>query len=215
MHILVDTTPDFREQALAHGIKRVDAVLFTHAHADHMFGFDDIRRFNTIQNEIIPAYATESTLVTLRRVFDYIGTEKLPGLYRPLIDFRTINGTFRIGPVTVEPVPVFHDPDHAKPTIGFRFDHDGRAVGYVPDCRDMPAEAVERLRGVDLMVLDGLRLRPHRTHLTVEQSVALLRKINAPQSYLIHMCHEIDHGPVESGLPPTIRLSYDGLRTEL
>lgn len=211
VHIVVDTTPDFRDQALIYRIPRVDAVLFTHSHADHIFGFDDIRRYNTMQKSVIPAYANAATIADLQRVFNYILPENPTGLFRPMIEFRTVAGPFTVGGLRVEPLPVIHDP---KPTLGFRFDADGCSLGYVPDCSEMPAEIVERLKGVDVMILDALRFKPHKTHLTVEASVNILRQINAPRSFLIHMNHELDHADTESRLPPPIKVSYDGLRLE-
>jgi phosphoribosyl 1,2-cyclic phosphate phosphodiesterase len=211
-HVIVDTTPDFREQALAYSVPRVDAILFTHSHADHIFGLDDVRRFNTIQDQVIPAYAHGSSLADLRRVFDYIGVEKVHGHYRPQIEFRTITGTFELGGLRVTPLPVIHDE---KPTLGFLFEEHGCRVGYVPDCLEMDPVTVERLQGADVMVLDALRRHPHRTHLTLDQSVALLQRIKARQSFLIHMCHDLDHAQTEATLPEGIRMSYDGMTLEL
>ncbi|MBT3194014.1 MAG: MBL fold metallo-hydrolase, partial [Verrucomicrobia bacterium] len=181
IHIQVDTPPDFREQALAYRIPRVDAVLFTHAHADHIFGFDDIRRYNTMQGGVIPAYADAATMQDLNRIFDYISTDKIPGFYRPQIDFRTIAGPFDVGDMHVTPLRVQHGP---KPTFGYRFDCDGKRLAYVPDCKVIPPETMALLEGVDVMILDALRHRQHKTHMTVEESIAALRQIGARQSYL-------------------------------
>lgn len=212
-HLIVDTPPDFREQMLQFGVPRVDAVLFTHAHADHVLGFDDIRRFNTLQGGVIPAFGLPKTIADLKRIFDYVSAEAPPaGMFRPQIDFCGVEGPFRIGDVEVEPLPVVHDP---KPTIGYLFRAEGRTVGFVPDCHALPASTLDRLRGVDVMILDALRHRPHPTHLTVEQSVAVLGRIGARQSYLIHMCHDIDHEVVSQALPKGIALSYDGLEVDL
>lgn len=207
-HVLIDTTPDFREQALTYKLPRVDAVCFTHGHADHIFGFDDIRRYNTMQSATIPAYGSQGTLDDLRRIFNYVGEDDGSGVYRPRIDFVTTSGTFHIGPIEVTPALVAHG---GKPTQGYRLRLDGRSVGYVPDCHAMPDETVALLAGVDVMILDGLRHRAHATHLTVEQSLALLARIGAKSSYLIHMCHDLDHSATEKLLPPNVRLSYDGL----
>lgn len=210
-NIIVDTPPDFREQALEFKIKRVDAVLFTHSHADHIFGFDDIRRFNTIQDSIIPAYGLPGTIVDLKRIFDYIakGGEQ-PGMFRPRIEFKDVDGPFCIGPIRVSPLPVIHG---TKPTAGYLFEADGRKSAYVPDCAEMSAEIVNRLQGLDIMILDALRYKPHKTHLTVADSIALLKRIAARQSYLIHMSHELDHDTTEKELAvtPSIHISYDGL----
>ncbi|MFC1497736.1 MBL fold metallo-hydrolase [Verrucomicrobiota bacterium] len=208
IHIVVDTTPDFREQALEHKIPRVDAVLFTHSHADHIFGFDDIRRFNTMQDSVIPAYAYDEALVDLKRIFDYIGTEKVPGHYRPRIEFKEIKGPFDIGKIHIIPLEVKHGP---KPTLGFVFLAEGKKLAYFPDCREIADETMEKLVGADVMILDALKHTLHKTHLTVQESVGLLQRIGAKQSYLIHMCHELDHEETEKNLPDAIRISYDGL----
>lgn len=211
-HIVVDTPPDFREQALAYRIPRVDAVLFTHSHADHIFGLDDMRRYNTMQNAVIPAYGNAETLADLRRIFDYVhGAQPTPGVYRPRIDFCDMPESLGIGPLRVTPLPVVHGP---KPTLGFLFEHNGCRVGYVPDCHDMPEPVLEQLVGVDVMILDALRHRPHITHLTVEQSVALLTRIQPKRAFLVHMCHDLDHEETEAALPSGVRLSYDGLTVE-
>lgn len=208
--LLIDVPPDFRTQALTFGVDRVDAILFTHAHADHIMGLDDIRRFNTIQEGPIPAYGSEHSIADLKRVFNYIGNSPpLPGLYRPQIDFHAVRAAFAVGRIRVLPVPVEHG---GIPTFGFRFDAGRSALGYCPDCHSMDDAAVEAFRGVDVMILDALRFRPHRTHLTLPESLALLQRIGAARSYLIHMCHDVDHAAVEAGLPPSVRLAYDGLR---
>ncbi len=210
--IIVDTPPDFRLQVLHAGIRRVDAVLFTHSHADHIFGFDDIRRFNTIQDAMIPAYAPQGTIDDLKRIFDYVSAEKGDGGYRPLTEFRLIAGDFRVGDIEVAAVPVVHDQ---KPCHGFIFRHRGVSVGYAPDCGTMPEASLQRFKGVDVMVLDALRYRPHRTHMTVEQSVQVLGLIGATRSYLTHMCHEVEHGELQLSLGRDMFVAYDGLVLEV
>ncbi|NQU40801.1 MAG: MBL fold metallo-hydrolase [Lentisphaerae bacterium] len=210
-HILVDTTPDFREQALAHHLPRVDAVCFTHSHADHIFGFDDIRRFNTIQDQVIPAYAAPDTLADLQRVFHYISTERIPGFYRPRIAFNSIDGPFDIGTVQVTPIEVSHGPNMI---LGYRFDAEGCSLGYVPDCSAMSTEAISQFRHVDVMILDALRKTPHLTHLTLTDSLALLKQIEPKRAYTIHMCHDLEHAETEDSLPENVYVSYDGLTLE-
>ena len=246
--ILVDAPPDFREQALQYSIPRIDAVFFTHSHADHIFGFDDIRRYNTIQDQIIPAYAHPETIADLKRIFDYIGTEKVKGFYRPRIEFKNIEGAVLLagsgergagrgksgkrkaeilkcgagrvgsgqwaverGALGVVPLPVVHG---TVATVGYLFTEHGRRLAYVPDCLIMPDKTLEMLKGVDVMILDALRHRPHKTHLTVEDSVKLLQKIGAKQSYITHMCHDLDHSETEALLPDGISVSYDGMVVE-
>jgi phosphoribosyl 1,2-cyclic phosphate phosphodiesterase len=208
VHLLVDTPPDFREQALAYRLPRVDAVFFTHSHADHIFGFDDIRRYNTMQRQVIAAYAGEGTMQDLRRVFDYISTESQPGYYRPQIDFRLLEGPVQVGQVTVEPLPVVHG---LGPTCGFLFNCGAVRFAYVPDCKSMPPPTLDRIRGVDVMVLDSLRHRQHATHMTVAESLACLKQIGARRSYMIHMCHELAHAGLEAVVPDGVHVAHDGL----
>ncbi|MFZ4397102.1 MAG: MBL fold metallo-hydrolase [Kiritimatiellia bacterium] len=206
--LVIDTSPDFREQALTSGLRQVDAVLFTHAHADHILGLDDIRRFNTLQSAVIPVYAAPETMAEVRRIFSYIGRPVQPGLYRPQVDFRTVEAPFRVGEVDVTPLPVDHGTEQ---TIGYLLAWRGHRIGYVPDCHRMPESTIRALAGVQVMVLDTLRYRPHATHLCVAESLELLRTIGASQSYLIHLCHDLEHARLESELPPGIRVAYDGL----
>ena len=206
--LLIDTAPDFREQVLTFGVSRVDAVLFTHPHADHIFGFDDIRRFNTIQEQVIPAYASPETVAELRRIFPYISDTMPKGLFRPQIDFRAVEAPFRVGAIDVQPVDVQHGTDR---TYGYRLDWRGRSVGYVPDCHRLDAAAIDAFAGVDIMILDALRYRPHQTHMAVAESLAALEQIGAPTSYLVHLCHDLEHEALQSELPAGVYVSYDGL----
>lgn len=211
-HLLIDTSPDFREQALALQLKRVDGVLFTHSHADHIFGFDDIRRFNTIQGSVIPAYASAETMADLRRIFNYVRDyEPVEGVFRPRIEFREVHGPFEIGGIRVEPLPVLHAD---KATIGYRLSAAGKAVGYVPDCHEMPDETLRQLRGVDVMILDALRHRPHRTHLHLAESLRLLAAIGAGRSFVTHMCHDLGHEETQRAMPEGMAVPHDGLAVE-
>ncbi len=211
-HVVVDTPPDFRDQALAFRMPRVDAVLITHSHADHIFGLDDLRRYNTIQKSAIPVFAAPKAVRDLERIFDYIRNPALPnGTYRPKLDFRAVEAPFAVGGIRVEPVSVIHGIEH---TYGYRMEADGRSLGYVPDCKEMPGEAIARLRGVDVMILDGLRDRTHATHLTVGESLSLLARIGAPRSFIVHMAHDLDHEETQRRMPVGVEVSYDGLRVE-
>ena len=211
-HIVIDTPPDFREQALTFSVPRVDAVLFTHAHADHVFGFDDIRRFNTLQDSVIPAYGSEGTIANLKRVFSYVGTERISGFYRPRIEWVVFDGAFSIGEVSIMPLAVEHAPEGA---YGFLVAAEGRRVAYVPDCHAMDDKVVSALEGVDVMILDGLRHRPHATHLTVADSVDLLQRIGGAQSYITHICHDLDHEETQRSLPTGVSVPWDGLEVTL
>ena len=207
--LVIDTPPDFRQQALDFGVDRVDAVVFTHAHADHIFGFDDIRRFNTLQRKVIPAYADPETLADVRRVFSYIGNRPSPsGLYRPLVEFLEIRGPFTVGDVRLTPL----DVRHGNKMTGYLLERGGCRIGYVPDCQAMPDATVRKLPGADVMIMDALRYTPHPSHICVEESLKLLSAIGAGRSYLIHLCHDVDHAELEARLPEGVRVSFDGLR---
>lgn len=208
-HLIIDASLDFREQALTFQVPRVDAVLITHSHADHIFGLDDVRRYNTIQNAAIPVYASPGAVRDLRRIFDYaLVDQPPPGVYRPRLEFAEVSAPFQVGSVAITPIRV---PHGEADTYGFRLEAEGRSLGYVPDCKRMDEETVGRFQGVDVMVLDALRHRPHSTHMTVAESVAALRSIAARESYLTHMCHDLDHEQTQVGLPAGVFVSCDGL----
>lgn len=210
--ILIDTPPDFREQALAFRIRRVDAVLVTHSHADHVFGMDDIRRYNTVQGCAIPVYASPGVCRDLERIFDYVHNGSLPaGTFRPDVSFVPVSGVFPVGAIRVEPLPVEHG---VAETRGFRLDAGGRTIAYVPDCKRMADEVIERVRGVDVMILDALRLRPHPTHVTLEESIALLQRIGAGRSFITHVCHDLEHDETQRRLPAGMAVAWDGLALE-
>jgi phosphoribosyl 1,2-cyclic phosphate phosphodiesterase len=209
--IVIDTPPDFREQALQYAVPRVDALLITHAHADHVFGFDDIRRYNTLQGGVIPVYASHATVDEMNRIFAYVHKESPSDTYRPQVEFRVVDAPFDAGPFRIEPLPVRHG---SAETLGFRLEAEGRTLGYVPDCNGMDAKVIARLRHVDVMILDGLRHRPHSTHFCLSESIPVLQSIGAKQSFLTHMCHDIDHDETQRTLPPAIDLAYDGLTLE-
>ena len=203
--ILVDTSTDLRQQALANGIDRVDAILFTHSHADHIMGLDDVRRFNVMQAGAIPAYADERTATDLRRSFSYVFNpphEKGGGI--PEIALTTITGPFNVGGVGIQPVPIFHG---ARPILGFRFG----GLAYLTDCNRLADEAWPLLDGVDVLILDALRHRPHPTHFTVAEALQVVERIQPRQTYLTHVCHDLAHAATNQSLPPGVELAYDGL----
>ncbi len=204
-NVLIDTTPDFRTQALRAGIEHLDAVVYTHAHADHIMGLDDVRPFNFRQQKRIPIYAAPDTMQAIQRSFPYI----FDGIRResnvPQLDARLIDGApFELFGLEFRPVPILH----GKAIIyGFRFG----AAAYLTDHSDIPAESKEMLRDLDVLFLDALRYKPHPTHSTMEQSIETARELKARRTYFTHLCHDVSHGRAESALPPDIRLAYDGL----
>lgn len=212
LQIIIDTPPDFREQVLAFKVKRLDAVLYTHAHVDHILGFDDIRRFNQVQKESIPIYGSPETLADISRIFPYIHQQEKPGLSYPRVRLNAVAEPFKIGGLLVIPVPVRHA---GIPTYGYRLEADGPAIAYIPDCQELGEKECACLQGLDVMILDTLRRRSHPTHFSLSQSMTMLKKINARQSYLTHICHELDHHQANAELPSGISLAYDGLTVNL
>jgi phosphoribosyl 1,2-cyclic phosphate phosphodiesterase len=207
--LLVDTTPELRVQALTYGLRRVDAVLYTHSHADHVAGFDDLRRFNTINGTPMPIYADRSTVHDLRRMFGYVFDPDTPvagGI--PEVRLWTLGGAFCFGGQEVVPVPIMHG---TRPIFGFRF---GR-FAYLTDCSEVPASSAALLRDLDVLVLDAVRHQPHPTHFTLEQATTVARQICARQTYFTHISHDLGYAETMASLPAGMALAYDGLTLEL
>ncbi len=207
-NILVDTTPEFRLQAIANQINRVDAVLFTHSHADHMHGIDDLRIFSKTQSDPILCYGNEHTLNRLRHAFDYIFN---PGHYKgllPNIKLESINGPFSLFGQTIIPIRVLHGKTEV---LGFRLGD----FAYVTDCGQIPDESMALLAGVDILILDALRWEPeHPAHLTIPEAIEISQRLEARQTYFTHMMHLVEHHETNAKLPTGIQLAYDGLTLE-
>jgi phosphoribosyl 1,2-cyclic phosphate phosphodiesterase len=204
-NVLIDTTPDFRTQALRMRLDHLDAVLFTHSHADHIMGLDDVRPFNFRQKGQIPIYASAGTMANIQRCFPYIfeGGKKESSV--PQLDARLFDGApFEVFGLEFLPVPILHG---TQTIHGFRF---GPAA-YLTDHSDIPAESLEKLRGLDVLFLDALRYKPHPTHSTVERSTKTVEELAPRRAFFTHICHDLGHERAESLLPPNIRLAYDGL----
>jgi phosphoribosyl 1,2-cyclic phosphate phosphodiesterase len=203
--ILIDTTPDFRQQALTANIERIDAILFTHSHADHILGLDDIRRYNWIQSAAVACYAAPDTWDSIRRTFHY-AFDGLPrqGGGIPKIDPHDIDGPFLVRDVLVTPVPVWHGD---APILGFRFG----AFAYLTDCNRLDEAAWALVDGVDTLVIDALRDKPHSTHFTVDEALAVIARIKPRRAYMTHMSHDLGHAATSARLPAGVQLAYDGL----
>ena len=203
--ILIDTSPDFRQQALRFRIPRVDAILFTHSHADHIMGLDDVRPFNFRQGGVIPIYGSEETLENIRNAFRYIFDAKKPESSIPRLETNVLNGdSFEILGLDFTPIPL----KHGRGTVyGFRF----ADAAYLTDHSEIPAESMEMLRGLDVLFLDALRYKPHPTHSTVEQSLKYVEELAPNRAYFTHICHDLQHRRAESMLPSHVRLAYDGM----
>jgi len=206
---VIDTTPDFRLQLLRDPIPRLDFILFTHSHSDHMMGLDDIRPFNFRQREAIHAYANPMTAKAMRRAFSYIWNESQIGGGKPQLELHEVEGPFDHDGIRVVPIPV----THGDWTIyGYRLGD----FAYITDTNGIPDSSMRLLEGVKILALDGLRPAPkHPTHFTIDEAVACAQRIAAQETYLIHLTHEVDHDPFDATLPAGIHLAYDGLRLEV
>jgi phosphoribosyl 1,2-cyclic phosphate phosphodiesterase len=208
VRVLIDTTPDLRSQALAHGLDRVDAILFTHCHADHVMGLDDVRRFNVLQRGSIPCYGDARTLKELRRTFAYIFESKDEGGGIPLVQLYPLGGPFSIGGEEIVPVPVWHG---RREILGYRV----RDLAYLTDCSGIPDPSWPLLEGLDTLVIDALRHRPHPTHFTVEQALGVSARLRPRKTWLTHICHDLPHAATNASLPAGIAMAYDGLRIDI
>jgi phosphoribosyl 1,2-cyclic phosphate phosphodiesterase len=204
--LIIDTTPDFRQQALTYGVRRVDAVLFTHAHADHILGFDELRRFNVIQSGPMPCYANGFCLDILKRTFYYVfdGLPRLGGGVPQVQIHEVGTDAFTVNGVRIVPVPVWHG---GMPILGFRFG----TFAYLTDCNRIPDESWGRLAGVDTLVIDALRDEPHATHFTVAEAIDAIARIAPRRAYLTHMTHDLGYEATSARLPAGVELAYDGL----
>lgn len=205
--LLVDTTPDLRSQALAFGVDRVDAILFTHCHADHVMGLDDVRRFNVLQDAVIPCYGDARTMREIRRTFAYIFESPDPGGGVPRIHLSTIDGPFPVAGHEVVPVPVMHGQ---RSVLGFRLG----GFAYLTDCSAIPDGSWGLLRGLDTLAIDALRHRPHPTHFTVAQAIEVAGRLAPRRTWLTHICHDLPHAATNASLPAGVELAYDGLTIE-
>ena len=207
-NVLIDTTPDFRTQALRAGIERLDAVLLTHGHADHILGFDDLRPYNFKQRAAMPVYGTEETFRILRRVFAYVFDGKPTLSSIPSVELHVVKGPFTVMGVEFVPVPLLHGE---MEVLGYRFG----GTAYLTDFSKLPEENVGRLAGLDDLILDALRDVPHPMHMTVEQALAVVDRLEPKRAWFTHIAHELPHEATEERLRKLgyghVRLAYDGL----
>jgi phosphoribosyl 1,2-cyclic phosphate phosphodiesterase len=212
--ILVDTAPDMRQQALREGLDHLDAVLFTHAHADHIMGFDDLRRFCEMQGGPLPIYGSAETLGGVERIFFYAFNPKktVPG-YVHVIP-HVVADIFTLGGLDITPLPV---PHGAMTTSGYLFARGGKKLlAYLSDCASVPEAVRARIEGVDVLIIDGLREKAHPTHLNIDGAIAASKAIRPRQTYITHLTHEKSHADRIAQLAPhgNIAVSYDGMKLE-
>lgn len=206
--VLIDTATDLREQALRERIPRVDAVLFTHAHADHIFGLDELRIYNFRQRAAIPCYGSPATLAKLRQTFAYVFEAGEEGGGKPQLALTPIDGPFDLAGRRVTPVPVRHG---GSEVLGFRI---GR-FAYVTDVSAIPESSLALLAGLEVLILGALRYRRHPTHMTLAEASAAAERIGAGRTFFTHLAHDVDAAALDIALPPAVDLAHDGLRFEL
>jgi phosphoribosyl 1,2-cyclic phosphate phosphodiesterase len=211
-NVVVDTTPDFRFQALRAGIDRLDAVVFTHAHADHILGFDDIRPYNMRQKMAMPVYASDATIETLRRTFAYVFAPAPSGTVIPEVTLHPIRGAFEILGAKFTPIPAEHGPWEV---LGFRVG----GMAYLTDFSRLPDSSKALLADLDDFIVDALRDAPHPMHQSVDQAVALVRELRPRRAWFTHIAHDLPHAATNARLAamglPNVQLAYDGLKFEV
>lgn len=205
---LIDTTPDLRQQLLRDPIRRLDFILFTHSHSDHLMGLDDIRPFNFRQREPITAFANAHTAKAIRKVFSYIWNDSQIGGGKPQLNLCEVDAPFQHLGIDIIPIPVRHGD---WTILGYRIG----PFAYITDTNGIPDTSMELLKGIEVLALDALRPSPsHPTHFTIGEAIEAAGRIGAAKTYLIHLTHDVDHDMVQATLPPSFHLAWDGLSLE-
>ena len=208
-NILIDATPELRLQCIKNNIKRLDAVLITHSHADHIFGLDDIRRFNIIQRMDIPIFSNSKTLQTIQKVFSYaLDNEPYPAGFKPQFSLNTISDNLNIGDLSITPVEAMHGSEQV---LGYRI---GK-LAYLTDVSKIPSDSMEKLKNLDVLVLGALRYTPHVKHFSVEQALSVVKQLKPQKTFFVHMCHDIEHETGNCRLPQGVKFAFDGLTIEI
>jgi phosphoribosyl 1,2-cyclic phosphate phosphodiesterase len=209
---VVDTGPDFRFQALRENIRRLDAVVLTHSHTDHMMGFDDLRPFCP-NGKALPVYASETTMHDLQRVFIFAfnGENRFPGYMHPEPQV-ILDEPFVLGATELTPLPVLHG---RSTVFGYLFSRGGeKLAAYLSDCKTVPESVIERIRGVRHLIVDALRHKPHPTHMSVAEALTVVEKVRPKQAWFTHLSHDLGHAATEAVLPAGVGIAFDGLRIE-
>jgi len=208
---VVDTGPEFRVQCLREKIERLDAVVYTHSHTDHMMGFDDLRPF-CANGRDLPVYGSAETLADLKRVFSFAFTVEalVPGYVKP--HPHMIDGPFHLGETLLTPLPMRHGRAMVN---GYLFETEGRKLAaYLSDCKVVTDAVIERIHGVEALIIDALRHREHPTHLSVSEALEVAARVKPGETWFTHICHDLGHAITEASLPEGTRIAYDGLELE-
>jgi phosphoribosyl 1,2-cyclic phosphate phosphodiesterase len=204
LHLLIDTATEFRLQALRAGVKKIDAVLYTHCHADHVFGFDDLRAFSYHSGKAVPFYGNYDTIAEMLQVFGYVFRKTQVGGGKPLVKPVVVDGPFQVEGVAIIPVPAYHGN---LPIYGYRIGD----LAYITDCSRLPQPSLELLTGLKVLILGVIRYEPHPSHMHVDAALELVAKLKPQQAYFTHVTHLLDHETTNSKLPEAVSLAYDGL----
>ena len=203
-NILIDASTDFRQQALRYGITHIDAILVTHAHADHIFGLDEMRIYNYLQGGAIPCYGNQNAIKSLREIFKYIFTASPESKGVPKITTHIVEGRFRLFGQEISPIEVYHG---GLKILGYRVG----SLAYITDCSRIEEDSLRLLQGLDYFILGTLRYKPHPTHFSFSQALEVIARVHPQRAYLTHLSHDFDYNKVSRELPPGVLLAYDGL----
>ncbi len=206
--VLIDAATELRIQCLKNKVKDLDAVLLTHSHADHVLGFDDLRHFNRRRKSSIPVYGSQDTINSVSQMFSYAFSDVPSNGSKPKVSLMPIDGKLNLSGIEVIPVEVMHGQEKVT---AYRFDK----LAYVTDVSQIPQESVDKLQGLDLLIIAALRNIPHEKHFSIEQAISVVSRLKPKQTFFTHIAHEIDHEETDKTLPPGIQLAYDGLAIEV
>lgn len=207
-NLLIDTPPEMRLELIENNIKEVNSVLMTHAHADHIMGFDDIRALNWFQGKEMPVYGDQKTLNHIRKVFPYIFAEENTGGGIPQVVLKEVEAEFTFADLNIKAVPIYHG---SNLILGYRINN----FAYLTDCSSIPESSYKMLAGIEYAAIDSLRFKEHPTHMSVDQAVELVEKLNLKKGYLTHISHRLDHDKLIDYLPENVRPAYDGLKINI
>jgi phosphoribosyl 1,2-cyclic phosphate phosphodiesterase len=207
-NILIDTSTDLRYQSLKNRVNHIDAVLYTHSHADHIHGIDDMRAFNFASGALIPCYGNKNTVNTIKNIFQYLFHKNPNGSAVPLLEFRVVDSPFNLHGITIIPVPVLHG---SIPILGYRIGN----MAYITDCSHIPEQSEKMLKNLDLLILDSLRHKPHPTHFNIEKAIEVSKGLHPQRTVFTHLTHDLDYEKTNRELPLGMELAYDGMMIEV